>query len=113
MGRTPDHVAGFLAGYAAKPSRLCRSGKPVRPITSCGYHASARDTISTSPTPSWPRRRSRSKPAHKQSAHAPCRVVAEARTMAFVLERRAAARHRGGVFDAILYKLHPSACPGR
>src|SRR6185503_16581147 len=27
MGRTPDHVAGFLAGYAAKPSLFAEAGK--------------------------------------------------------------------------------------
>ena len=26
MGRTPDHVAGFLAGYAAKPSVFAEAG---------------------------------------------------------------------------------------
>ena len=56
MGRTPDHVAGFIAGYAAKPA-LVRGGRPaVRRQPRQDLRASARQPSSTSPMRSCRRR---------------------------------------------------------
>ena len=43
MGRTPDHVAGFLSGYAAKPSVFAEAGKQYAENV-VRYYESARDT---------------------------------------------------------------------
>jgi 4-hydroxyphenylacetate 3-monooxygenase len=42
MGRTPDHVAGFLSGYAAKPSVFAEHGKQFADNV-LRYHEHARD----------------------------------------------------------------------
>jgi 4-hydroxyphenylacetate 3-monooxygenase len=66
MGRTPDHVAGFLAGYAAKPSVFAEHGKQwAENVTR--YHAHARDNSLYLAYAIVPPQIDRSKPAHKQS----------------------------------------------
>jgi len=66
MGRTPDHVAGFLAGYAAKPSVFAESGKQFAENV-VRYYASARDNHLYLSYAIVPPQIDRSKPAHKQS----------------------------------------------
>jgi 4-hydroxyphenylacetate 3-monooxygenase len=67
MGRTPDHVAGFLAGYAAKPSIFAEAGKQyAQNVTR--YHAYARDNYVYLSYAIVPPQIDRSKPAHKQSS---------------------------------------------
>ena len=66
MGRTPDHVAGFLAGYAAKPSVFAEAGKPFAENV-VRYHEHARDNSLYLSYAIVPPQIDRSKPAHKQS----------------------------------------------
>ena len=66
MGRTPDHVAGFLAGYAAKPSVFAEGGKQYAENI-VRYHEYARDNHVYLSYAIVPPQIDRSKPAHKQS----------------------------------------------
>jgi 4-hydroxyphenylacetate 3-monooxygenase len=66
MGRTPDHVAGFLAGYAAKPSVFAEAGKQYAENV-VRYHGYARDNHLYLSYAIVPPQIDRSKPAHKQS----------------------------------------------
>jgi 4-hydroxyphenylacetate 3-monooxygenase len=66
MGRTPDHVAGFLAGYAAKPSVFAEAGKQFADNV-VRYHEHARDNSLYLSYAIVPPQIDRSKPAHKQS----------------------------------------------
>jgi 4-hydroxyphenylacetate 3-monooxygenase len=66
MGRTPDHVAGFLAGYAAKPSVFAEAGKQYAENV-VRYHQYARDNHVYLSYAIVPPQIDRSKPAHKQS----------------------------------------------
>jgi 4-hydroxyphenylacetate 3-monooxygenase len=66
MGRTPDHVAGFLAGYAAKPSVFAEHGKHFADNV-VRYHEHARDKSLYLSYAIVPPQIDRSKPAHKQS----------------------------------------------
>jgi 4-hydroxyphenylacetate 3-monooxygenase len=66
MGRTPDHVAGFLAGYAAKPGVFAEAGKQYAENV-VRYHQYARDNHVYLSYAIVPPQIDRSKPAHKQS----------------------------------------------
>ena len=66
MGRTPDHVGGFLAGYAAKPGVFAEAGKRYAENIQ-RYHAYARDNHLYLSYAIVPPQIDRSKPAHKQS----------------------------------------------
>jgi 4-hydroxyphenylacetate 3-monooxygenase len=66
MGRTPDHVAGFLAGYAAKPSVFAEAGRQFADNV-VRYHEYARDHHRYLSYAIVPPQIDRSKPAHKQS----------------------------------------------
>src|SRR6185436_9925973 len=66
MGRTPDHVAGFLAGYAAKPSVFAEHNK-LWAENVVRYHEHARDNHLYLSYAIVPPQIDRSKPAHKQS----------------------------------------------
>ncbi len=66
MGRTPDHVAGFLAGYAAKPSVFAAAGTAYAENV-LRYHEYARDQHRYLAYAIVPPQIDRSKPAHKQS----------------------------------------------
>jgi 4-hydroxyphenylacetate 3-monooxygenase len=66
MGRTPDHVAGFLTGYAAKPSVFAEAGKQYAENV-VRYHEYARDNHLYVSYAIVPPQIDRSKPAHKQS----------------------------------------------
>ena len=66
MGRTPDHVAGFLTGYAAKPSVFAAAGKQYAENV-IAYHEYARDRHLYLSYAIVPPQIDRSKPAHKQS----------------------------------------------
>jgi 4-hydroxyphenylacetate 3-monooxygenase len=66
MGRTPDHVAGFLAGYAAKPSVFAEAGKKFAENV-VSWHERARDNSLYLSYAIVPPQIDRSKPAHQQS----------------------------------------------
>ncbi len=66
MGRSPDHVANFFAGYAAKPSIFARGGEHyARNVVS--FYEQMRDTHRYVSYTIVPPQIDRSKPAHKQS----------------------------------------------
>jgi 4-hydroxyphenylacetate 3-monooxygenase len=66
MGRTPDHVAGFFCGYAAKPSVFAAAGKQFGDNVVRLYEE-ARDNHLYISYAIVPPQIDRSKPAHKQS----------------------------------------------
>ena len=65
LGRTPDHVAGFLAGYAAKPGVFADAGKQYAENVA-GYHEYARDNHLYLSYAIVPPQIDRSRPAHQQ-----------------------------------------------
>ncbi|MGH7089056.1 MAG: 4-hydroxyphenylacetate 3-hydroxylase N-terminal domain-containing protein, partial [Stellaceae bacterium] len=66
MGRTPDHVAGFFAGFAAKPGVFAAAGAQwAENVTR--FHALARDRHLYLTYAIVPPQIDRSKPAHAQS----------------------------------------------
>ncbi len=66
MGRTPDHVAGFFTGYAAKPSVIARGGKQYAENL-LRFFSYAREHHQYLSYVIVPPQIDRSKPAHKQS----------------------------------------------
>jgi 4-hydroxyphenylacetate 3-monooxygenase len=66
MGRTPDHVAGFFAGFAAKPAVFAAGGKQFADNV-LRYFDYARDHHVYLAYAIVPPQIDRSKPAHKQS----------------------------------------------
>ena len=66
MGRTPDHVAGFFCGFAAKPSVFAAAGKQFGENVVRIYEE-ARDNHLYMSYAIVPPQIDRSKPAHKQS----------------------------------------------
>ncbi len=66
MGRTPDHVAGFLAGYAAKSSIFAEHSTQFADNV-VRYHAYARDNHLYLSYAIVPPQIDRSRPAHQQS----------------------------------------------
>lgn len=66
MGRTPDHVAGFFTGWAAKPGVIARGGQRYADNL-LRYFAHAREQHQYISYTIVPPQIDRSKPAHKQS----------------------------------------------
>jgi|SRR5579885_1264636 len=66
MGRTPDHVAGFFAGFAAKPSVFAAAGKEFADNV-VRFYEYARDHHLYLSYAIVPPQIDRSKPAHRQS----------------------------------------------
>ena len=66
MGRTPDHVAGFFTGYAAKPSVFAKHGQQWAD-TVVNFHQYLRENHQYVSYAIVPPQIDRSKPAHKQS----------------------------------------------
>ena len=111
MGRTPDHVAGFLAGYAAKPSVFAEAG-PHYARNLVRYHEYARDNHLYLSYAIVPPQIDRSMPAHKQSDPTLYAGVVAERDGGIVL-KGAQQLGTGSVFcDAIYIScIHPLA-PG-
>jgi 4-hydroxyphenylacetate 3-monooxygenase len=66
MGRSPDHVAGFFAGYAAAPELFATAGQNFADNV-VSFYESARDQHLYISYAIVPPQIDRSKPAHKQS----------------------------------------------
>lgn len=66
MGRTPDHVANFFTGYAAKPSIFAKSGQQYADNV-VNFYRYLRDNHLYVSYAIVPPQIDRSKPAHKQS----------------------------------------------
>lgn len=66
MGRSPDHVAGFLAGFAAKPALFASADQSFADNVT-RFHAYARDHHLYAAYAIVPPQIDRSKPAHQQA----------------------------------------------
>src|SRR6202000_923765 len=66
MGRSPDHVSNFFAGYAAKPNVFAAGGKPFAQNL-LDFYKHIRDTHAYLSYAIVPPQIDRSKPPHKQS----------------------------------------------
>jgi len=67
MGRTPDHVASFFAGYAAAPQVLAAGGNQKFADNAVAFYEFMRDNHVYASYAIVPPQIDRSKPAHKQS----------------------------------------------
>jgi len=67
MGRTPDHVASFFAGYAAAPQVLAAGGNQKFADNAVAFYEFMRDNYVYASYSIVPPQIDRSKPAHKQS----------------------------------------------
>jgi 4-hydroxyphenylacetate 3-monooxygenase len=67
MGRTPDHVASFFAGYAAAPQVLAAGGNQKFADNTVAFYEFMRDNHVYASYAIVPPQIDRSKPAHKQS----------------------------------------------
>jgi 4-hydroxyphenylacetate 3-monooxygenase len=67
MGRTPDHVASFFAGYAAAPAVLAADGNQKFADNAVAFYEFMRDNHVYASYAIVPPQIDRSKPAHKQS----------------------------------------------
>ena len=107
MGRTPDHVAGFLAGYAAKPSVFAEAGKQYAQNV-LRYYEYARDNHQYLSYAIVPPQIDRSKPAHKQSDSTLYAGVVAERDGGIVL-KGAQQLGTGAVFSDAIYIscIHP------
>ena len=66
MGRSPDHVAGFLVGWAMAPEVFARNGAAERAENLLRFHAFARDHDAYVTYTIIPPQIDRSKPPHRQ-----------------------------------------------
>ncbi|MSP93823.1 MAG: 4-hydroxyphenylacetate 3-hydroxylase [Alphaproteobacteria bacterium] len=107
MGRTPDHVAGFLAGYAAKPSVFAEAGQQYADNV-VRYYEHARDNHLYLSYAIVPPQIDRSKPAHKQSDPTLHAGVVKERDDGIVL-KGAQQLGTGAVFSDAIYIscIHP------
>jgi 4-hydroxyphenylacetate 3-monooxygenase len=108
MGRTPDHVASFLAGYAAKPSVFADLAGPEWAARMLAFHARARDEHLYISYAIVPPQIDRSKPAHQQTDPFKHAGVVRERDDGIVL-RGAQQLATGAVFSDYVYVscIHP------
>jgi 4-hydroxyphenylacetate 3-monooxygenase len=85
MGRTPDHVAGFFSGYAAKPSVFAAAGQHYADNVTAFYEY-ARDNHLYIAYALVPPQIDRSKPTHQQSDPTLCAGVVGERDDGIVLK---------------------------
>lgn len=67
MGRSPDHVAGFLAGFAARPDVFARGARPELADNVTRFHRFAAENDVYAAYTIVPPQIDRSKPAHAQA----------------------------------------------
>ncbi len=112
MGRTPDHVAGFFAGFAAKPSVFAAAGREFAENV-MRFYEYARDNHLYVSYAIVPPQIDRSKPAHQQiGPDALCRRRQGARRR-HRAQGRAATRDRRRAVGLSAPELHPSPAAGR
>ena len=107
MGRTPDHVAGFFAGFAAKPSFFAAAGQHYADNLVTFYEY-ARDNHLYISYAIVPPQIDRSKPSHKQSDPTLCAGVIAERDGGIVL-KGAQMLATGAAFSDYLFLscIHP------
>jgi 4-hydroxyphenylacetate 3-monooxygenase len=108
MGRTPDHVASFLTGYAAKPSVFAKLAGSEFAENVKRYHAHARDNHLYVSYAIVPPQIDRSKPAHKQADPTLYAGIVKERDDGIVL-KGAQQLATGAVFSDAIYVscIHP------
>jgi 4-hydroxyphenylacetate 3-monooxygenase len=107
MGRTPDHVAGFFAGYAAKPEVLGAAGKQYGENV-VKFYERMRDNHLYVAYAIVPPQIDRSKPAHKQSDPALYAGVVKERDDGIVISGAQQLATGGAICDWIhLSCIHP------
>ena len=112
MGRSPDHVAGFFAGYAAVPSMFAAGGQQFADNV-VAFYEKMRDEHLYASYAIVPPQIDRSKPAHKQSDPTLYAGVVKERDDGIVISG-AQQVATGGVFsDWHASELHPSAAARR
>jgi len=107
MGRTPDHVAGFFSGFAAKPDFFAAGGQHYADnLTS--FHEFARDNHLYISYAIVPPQIDRSKPSHQQSDPTLCAGVVGERDGGIVL-KGAQQLATGAAFSDYLFLscIHP------
>lgn len=107
MGRTPDHVAGFFAGYAAVPSVFAAGGDKFADNV-VKFYEKARDTHQYISYAIVPPQIDRSKPAHQQSDPALYAGVVKERDDGIVMSG-AQQLATGGLYSDYIYlsSIHP------
>jgi 4-hydroxyphenylacetate 3-monooxygenase len=107
MGRTPDHVAGFFAGYAAKSEVLGAAGKQFGENV-VKFYEFMRDNHIYAAYAIVPPQIDRSKPAHKQSDPALYAGVVKERDAGIVISGAQQLATGGAIADWIhLSCIHP------
>jgi 4-hydroxyphenylacetate 3-monooxygenase len=101
MGRTPDHVAGFFSGFAAKPSFFAAAGQAYADNLTAFYEY-ARDNHLYISYAIVPPQIDRSKPSHQQSDPTLCAGVVAERDGGIVL-KGAQQLATGAVFSDYLF----------
>ena len=108
MGRTPDHVAGFFAGYAATPAVLRARGGQNFADNVVAYYEHMRDNHVYASYAIVPPQIDRSKPAHKQSDPALYAGVVKERDDGIVISGAQQLATGGAISDVIhLSCIHP------
>jgi 4-hydroxyphenylacetate 3-monooxygenase len=107
MGRTPDHVAGFFCGYAAKPSVFGAAGQNFADNV-VRFYEHLRDTHAYASYAIVPPQIDRSKPAHQQSDPTLYAGVVRERDGGIVVSG-AQQLATGGIFSDYVYLscIHP------
>jgi 4-hydroxyphenylacetate 3-monooxygenase len=107
MGRTPDHVAGFFAGFAAKPSFFATAGQHYADNL-VAFYEYARDNHLYISYAIVPPQIDRSKPSHQQSDPTLCAGVVAERDGGIVL-KGAQMLATGAAFSDYLFLscIHP------
>ena len=112
MGRTPDHVAGFFAGYAAMPEVFAKAGQKYADNV-VAFYEQMRDEHLYVSYAIVPPQIDRSKPAHKQTDPTLYAGVVKERDDGIVISG-AQQLATGGVLSGLAAsELHPSAAAGR
>jgi 4-hydroxyphenylacetate 3-monooxygenase len=107
MGRTPDHVAGFFSGFAAKPSFFASAGQQFADNL-VAFYEYVRDNHRYISYALVPPQIDRSKPSHKQSDPTLCAGVVAERDGGIVL-KGAQQLATGAAFSDYLFLscIHP------
>jgi 4-hydroxyphenylacetate 3-monooxygenase len=107
MGRTPDHVAGFFAGFAARPAFFATAGQQFADNLTAFYEY-ARDNHLYISYALVPPQIDRSKPSHRQADPTLCAGVVQERDGGIVL-RGAQQLATGAAFSDYLFLscIHP------
>ena len=112
MGRSPDHVPGFITGFAMRPDLFARQGQRFADNV-VRYHAWLRDADLYAAYVIAPPHIDRSKPAHQQEDPHALRGRGRGARRRHRGQRRPDARHRRRHRERDVHELHRAAGRGR